>query len=71
MESALNLPPIGFINVSKRPMLMSLNINLPAADSARPPFRPPPSSSSMLGEIKCVFVVVVFFFFPLHLWDLL
>lgn len=37
MGSALNLPPVGFINVRKRPALMSLNINLLAADSARPP----------------------------------
>lgn len=57
MESALNLPPAGFINVSKRPMLMSLNINLLAADSARPPLQPPPGSSSRLGEIKRVFCI--------------
>lgn len=38
MESALNLPPVGFINVSMGPVLISLNINLLIADPARLPF---------------------------------
>lgn len=37
MESALNLPPVGFINVSTGPVLISLHINLLTADPARPP----------------------------------
>lgn len=37
MESALNLPPVGFINVGIGPVLISLNINLLIADPARPP----------------------------------
>lgn len=37
MESALNLPPLRFINVGIGPVLISLNINLLVADPARPP----------------------------------
>lgn len=65
MESALNLPPVGFINVSIGPVLISLNINLLIADPARP-LQPLTGGLSRLGEIKCI----LFFFFSLHLWDL-
>lgn len=40
MESALNLPPIGFMNVRERPMLMAFNVNLLATDSAHALLRP-------------------------------
>lgn len=42
MESALNLPPVGFINVGKRTILVPLDINLLATESAGPPVSPHP-----------------------------
>lgn len=65
MESALNLSPVGFINVSTGPVLVSLNINLLIAD----PACPPSASTRWLVQAwgnKMHFGI----FFPLHLWDL-
>lgn len=42
VESALNLPPVGFINVGKRRILVPLDINLLATDSAGPSVSPHP-----------------------------
>lgn len=65
---ALNLPPVGFINVRKRPALMSLNINLLAADSARPPSASARRRFFQASRNKEHFCTISS---PLHLWDLL
>lgn len=65
MESALNLPPVGFINVSAGPVLISLNINLLSAD----PARPPSASAWWLVQAWGNKMHLGSFFF-LHLWNL-
>lgn len=75
MESALNLPPVGFINVGKRRILVPLDINLLATESAGPPVSPHPVVLSGWGgkkkQKKLVYLKIQYtctYFFALYIY---